>query len=219
MAEAELASLETQLEDNLRKLNFGGEGDGAGFVAAKGMSKAKQKQWRDLNAKLRTLEKGSQQHEQTRWEMYQLQGGDLPREHWTNTYRANLERATKSNKIEQAERARLGWGQRTEVTIDGETRVLDIGDEAGRRAVEVKSYESGNVSATKENVSELERDAKLVRKGWKITWLFIDTHPSSNLERLLGEAQITIEIRIRKGVPSEQVTIIKPPMKQKAGKK
>lgn len=218
LAEAELASMETQLEDNLRKLNFGAEGEGEGFVAKKAMSKAKQKQWAALKEKLRTLKKPSQEHQDTRWEMYQLESGDLPYERWEKTYQANLERANTANAIEAGEIIRLGWGERTAVTIDGELRVLDIGDEANMRAVEVKAYAGGKVSATVHNLSEVARDAKLRKLGWSITWLFIDCEPTGPLKEQLLKARITIEIRVRKGVPTEQVTIIKPPKQAPPGK-
>ena len=218
-AEAELEGLKTQLDDALLKLDIGGEGEARGFVAAKGMSKEKQKQWVALRAELRTYKKGSDPHRDTRRKMYLLEGGDLPFPHWEAVYRSNLNRATKSNKIEQAERDRVGWGQRTSVMVGGEERVLDIGDENRQRAIEVKAYESGNVSATKENRAEVEKDAKLRKRGWQITWLFIDTYPSAPLQELLLASGITVEIRIRKNLPAEVVTIIPPPKKKKAGVK
>ncbi|MCU1444324.1 MAG: hypothetical protein JWQ59_2474 [Cryobacterium sp.] len=214
LAEAELAGMETQLEDNLRKLNFGAEGEGEGFVAKKAMSKAKQKQWAALQEKLWTLEKGSDDHRDTRWEMYQLESGDLPYERWEKTYQANLERANKGNAIEASEIKRVGWGRRTSITVDGQTRVLDIA--AGMKAIEVKAYTSGKVSATEHNVSELQFDAKLVVNGWDITWLFIDCEPTGPLKDQLLAGRITIEIRKRAGLTVEQVTIIKPPAKPKS---
>jgi hypothetical protein len=209
-AEAELTALETQLEDNLHKLNYRETGEEEGFVAAKGMSKAAQKEWLELRAKLRTYEKRSKQHHDTRWKMYLLEGGDLPSERWEKTYESNLERATKSNAIEQAERERLGWGERTSIRIAGELRVLDIADVSKKKAVEVKAYESRKVSATEENLSEVRRDAKLVRyRKWKISWLFVDCEPTGPLQEALGKAGITIKVRFNDEPEQE----IRPPRK------
>ena len=211
LAEAELAGMETKLEDYLRKLNFGAEGEGEGFVAKKAMSKAKQKQWAALKEKLATLEKGKQAHKDTRWEMYQLESGDLPYERWEKTYQGNQERANTANAIEAGEIARLGWGERTTITVDGQTRVLDIA--AGKKAVEVKAYARGKVSATVDNVRELQVDGKLAtRRGWDVTWLFIDCEPTGPLMEKLLAARITIEIRWRAGYAVDQVTVIKPPV-------
>ena len=142
-----------------------------------------------------------------------LESGDLPRAQWEKTYRSNLERANTSNAIEAAEILRLGWGERTSITIDGQTRVLDIA--AGKKAIEVKAYAADKVSATEHNIRELEFDGKLARRGWDVTWLFIDCEPTGPLKTQLLAVRITIEIRMRAGLKVEQVTIIKPPVKPK----
>jgi hypothetical protein len=216
MAEAELANLENQLEQHLRTLDLGTVGEGVGFVAAKGLSKAKQKQYADLLAKLRGLEPGSEPHKQTRREMYELIGGDMPYESWEKVYDSNVQRARKANAVVAAEHTRLGWGE-TEQTVPvgrDEVRRLDIADKKTQKGVEVKAYETGYISASEDIVWEVERDAKLVKRGWQITWLLIDTQPSGPLLKQLRDAGITVEIRIRKGVPVETVTYYYPPEKK-----
>lgn len=212
LAEAELAHLEEQLAKNLRTLELGSTGDGEGFVAGKGLSKAKQKQYAELLAKLRNETPGSDPHMKIRREMYELIGGDLPPTQWENVYRANMKKATRANEIVKAEAKRLGWGEvadTTEVSVgEGKNkRRLDIADEANRRGVEVKAYEEGKVYNTDEIESEVKRDAKLVKPGgWDIKWLFIDCTPSGPLQLALHKAGITIEVRT-KGVSE----IIPPP--------
>lgn len=199
LAEAELDALEVQLEQHLRTLELAADGDGAGYVAAKGLSKAKQKQYADLKEQLRKHEKGSKRHRELRWEMYQLVGGELPYDTWSKVYEKNVAKATKANEIVKAEHERLGWGK-SEVTldVDGEERRLDIADRRGRRGIEVKAYESGYITASEEIVSEVNRDAKLVKRGWRIKWVLIDTEPSGPLLEKLLKAGITVEIRVRK---------------------
>ncbi len=204
LAEAELAHLQEQLEQHMRALDLG-DGEGVGFVAAKGLSKAKQKQYADLLAKLRKLTPGEDAHREVRREMYELIGGDMPPETWNKVYDANVTRATKANASVASEHERLGWGK-PEQTIElgnGESRRLDIADKdpSARKGVEVKAYETGYISASEEIRSEVERDAKLVRRGWKITWILIDTTPSGPLLKMLLDGRITVELRTMKGGP------------------
>jgi hypothetical protein len=220
-AQAQLDHLELQLEQNLRTLELGGAGEGSGLVAAKGLSKAKQKQYAELRAKLRALEPGTEAHKKVRREMYELIGGDLPYDSWVKVYESNVDRANKANAGVAAEHERLGWGK-TEQTIDlgrGEVRRLDIADTNPkmRRGVEVKEYESGKIYATEDIVSEVERDAKLVRRGWDITWVLIDTEPSAPLLEMLLKAGIPVEIRTRKGGAQSQLVTRYTPQKGGAG--
>ncbi|MCB0200868.1 MAG: DUF4157 domain-containing protein [Anaerolineae bacterium] len=223
LAEAELENLQNQLEKHLRTLGFAEGGEVTGIVAAKGLSKAKQKQYAELRTKLRTHKAGSDPHKAIRWEMYQLTGGDMPYSTWEKVYYSNQERHTKASVIEAAEQKKLGWGElQLEVDVPGGgKRRLDIGEEtaATKRAVEVKAYESGKVYARGEILDEVNADGKLIRyRGWKITWRFIDCEPSGPLTEALQKAGITIEIRWRKGQPAEQITIILPPQKKKVKK-
>jgi uncharacterized protein DUF4157 len=219
MAEAELDHLRIQLDRHLRTLDLGGTGEGAGFVAAKGLSKAKQKQYAELLAKLRGLEAGTDQHKAVRREMYELIGGDLPYAIWEKVYAANVERATKASAVVTAEQQRLGWGK-TEQTVKvgkDEVRRLDIADLKTRKGVEVKAYETGYISASEDIVWEVERDASLVNRGWKIKWVLIDTEPSGPLLAMLLDAGIPVELRIRKGGgESRLVTLVLPSDKSRA---
>jgi hypothetical protein len=201
LAQAELDHLEVQLDKHLRTLELGGAGEAAGYVAAKGLSKAKQKKYADLRAKLRQHEAGTPEHKTIRREMYELIGGDLPLATWEKIYASNVEQANKANATVKAEHQRLGWGK-PEQTIElgkGEVRRLDIADTDPkvRRGVEVKAYETGIIYASEDIVSEVQRDAKLVRRGWDITWVLIDTQPSGPLLSLLLNAGIPVEIRTK----------------------
>jgi hypothetical protein len=200
MAEAELEKLQVQLDKHLRTLDLGG-GEAVGFIAAEGLSKAKQKKYAELLAELRTYEAGSDPHKKIRREMYELVGGDLPYPTWEKVYTANVERATKANVEVKAEHDRLGWGK-TEQTVDvGKLgpRRLDIANVSGRRGVEVKAYETGKIYASEDIVWEVDRDAALVKRGWKITWIMIDTEVSGPLLDMLLSGGITVEFRTRKG--------------------
>ncbi|QQP98135.1 DUF4157 domain-containing protein [Lysobacter enzymogenes] len=201
LAAAELDSLKLQLEQHLRNLDLGPElaGDGQGYVAGKGLSKQKQKRYAELTEKLRNYDAGTDSHKKIRREMYELIGGDMPYDSWERVYDSNVERANKANKIVAEEHARLGWGD-TEQTIKtgkDEVRRLDIADVAKKTGIEIKAYESGEIYATEDNLSEIERDAKLVKRGWKIKWVLIDTEPSGPLLKKLLESGILVERRTR----------------------
>jgi hypothetical protein len=197
LAEAELATLEVQLADHLKTLELGGIGDGEGYVAAKGLSKAKQREYADLLTKLRQHDPGSDQHKKIRREMYELVGGKLEFPAWESIYDANVERANKANAIVKAEHQRLGWGK-TERTVPvggGEVRRLDIADVGRRRGVEIKAYETERIYASEDILSEVRRDAWLVKRGWSIKWVLIDTQASGPLLKALSDAGILVEHR------------------------
>ena len=202
-AMAELESLQVQLDQHLRTLDLGTEfaGDGAGFVAAKGLSKAKQRQYAELETKLRGQEVGSKRHKAIRREMYELIGGDLPYDSWSNVYDANVDRANKANIIVAAEHERIGMGKTEQTVKTGkdEVRRLDIADVKKKIGIEVKAYETGTIYATEDIVSEVMRDAKLVKRGWKIKWMLIDTEPSGPLLKLLLDNGILVERRTSDG--------------------
>ncbi|HEY0334518.1 MAG TPA: hypothetical protein VGC74_12540, partial [Stenotrophomonas sp.] len=202
-AMAELEGMRAQLDTHLRTLQLGPEfaGDGQGFVAAKGLSKAKQRQYAELETKLRQYDAGTNKHKATRWEMYQLVGGDLPFASWERVYTSNVERANKANVIVAAEHARMGMGE-TEQTIKlgkDEVRRLDIADVKKKIGVEIKAYETGTIYATEDIVWEAQRDATLVKRGWKIKWVLIDTEPSGPLLKLLLDGGILVERRTSDG--------------------
>ncbi len=213
MAEGELAKLQVQLDQHLRALDLTG-GEASGSVAAEGLSKTKQKKYAELMQKLRGHDAGSDQHKTIRWEMYELVGGDLPYVTWEKIYDANVTRATKANESVVSEKERLGWGK-TEQTVKvgkDDVRRLDIANVSGKKGVEVKAYETGKIYASEDIVWEVERDAKLVKAGWDIKWILIDTEPSGPLLDMLLKAGIIVEIRTKKGTgPSEFVSRNLPP--------
>jgi hypothetical protein len=222
MAEAELDHLELQLNQHLRTLELGGTGEAAGFVAAKGLSAAKKKQYAELLAKLRGFEPGSDSHKKVRREMYELIGGDLPYPTWEKIYASNVEKATQASAVVVAEQQRLGWGK-TEQTVStgrNEVRRLDIADIKSMKGVEVKAYETRKIYATDDIVWEVERDAKLIKLGWEITWVLVDTEASAPLLKLLNDAGVTVELRTReRGGNTRLITRILPEKSRtKAGK-
>jgi hypothetical protein len=195
-AEAELAKLQVDLDRHLRTLDLGPAGGDVGYVAAEGLSKAKQRRYAGLLERLRQHDAGTDPHKRIRREMYELIGGTLEYPAWESIYRANVTRARKANAVVAAEHSRLGWGE-TEVTVDvgKEVRRLDIADVKSRRGVEIKAYETGRIYASEEILSEVRRDAALVRRGWSIKWVMIDTEVSGPLLEALRAARILVEFR------------------------
>jgi hypothetical protein len=223
--EAQLDSLEVQLENAKRTLDFGEPGE-AGYIAAKGVPKKLQQQYDQLREQLRGHEPGDPEHRRIRRQMYELIGGKLDLESWGNVYDANIEKARRANKIVAAEAGRLKLTEveTTLTTKDGDARRLDMTDSAKREGYEVKAYEGkgdelGYITNSPDIRSEIQRDASLVAKGssdpknpgpWKITWRLIDTEPSMPLLRDLLAAGIRVEIVRRKGLSKERITEWKP---------
>lgn len=195
-AEGELAKLQVDLDRHLRTLDLGPVGEGVGYVAAEGLSKAKQKKYAELLERLRQHDAGTDTHKKIRREMYELVGGTLEFPAWESIYQANVTRARKANAVVSAEHSRLGWGE-TEVTVQvgKEVRRLDIADVKSRRGVEVKAYETGTIYASEEILAEVRRDAALVRQGWNIKWILIDTEASGPLLQALRDGRILVEFR------------------------
>ncbi|WP_406409328.1 DUF4157 domain-containing protein [Streptomyces sp. NBC_01643] len=203
-AEVKLYSLRNQLQEHMGKIEVGELTPSSG-VSARGVAKADMAEYQRLLAKLQGLEPGSKSHEETRWRMYKIDHGELPPETWRKVYRANVERANRANDIVKAERRRLGWPEREYTVKLGkeEVRRLDLADDsnpAKMRGAEVKAYAEGTVYLSDDNLYEVERDSKLVRRGWEMTWIFIDCEPSGPLMSALLSAGINIEIR----TPSER---------------
>jgi hypothetical protein len=153
--------------------------------------------------------------------MYELIGGDLPYAAWEKIYAVNVEQANKANESVKAEHDRLGWGKKEQTIPIGkdEVRRLDIADVDPKvqKGVEVKEYATGTIYASEDIVYEVERDAKLVKRGWDITWILIDTQPSGPLLSLLMGGGIRVELRTRKGGgKSTFVETIDPPAKPRA---
>jgi hypothetical protein len=210
-AEAELDSMKQKLESSVAVVTNFEETGGPGFVAAPGVAKAKQKAYAKLSAERRKYRPGDSKHKEIRYEMYKMTGGDWSPERWGEAYDNNMRNPNKANAIVATEFQRLGWGE-AERTIedlgDGEVRRLDIATASNitkrKRGIEIKAYESGLVTATDKNKSEVERDARLVKEhGWQITWIIIDCDVSAPLLRLLYEAGITVEYRITTGPETE----------------
>ncbi len=113
---------------------------------------------------------GSGAHKRQRWEEYQAGGGQWNYERWSKVYDLNMTRAIDANAAVDAYHNQLDWGHReVTLTVDGTPRRLDIVDTRSQRAIE---YKTGYQVADQENLSELERDAKLVSWGWDIKWVF-----------------------------------------------
>ena len=197
-AEVKLDSLQAQLAEHLGKLEIGDLTPSSG-VSARGVSKADLPKYEKLLKKLQGLEPGTDEHKKTRWKMYQLDHGELPKPVWERVYRANVERANIANEIVKAERTRLGWPEREYVIDDlpgKQSRRLDLADPKAQKGAEVKAYAGETVYLTADIESEVTRDGQIRRlKGWEMTWMFIDCEPSGPLMDALQKAGIIIELR------------------------
>lgn len=213
IAEAKLDILRSQLEEHMAALDIGEVTPGAA-VAARGVARRNLKRYNDLLTQLRQHEPGSPEHKKIRREMYELTGGTLPLESWSRIYDANMKNAVRASKIVEAERVRLGWRKSSrEFTIEmprGADRRLDLANEATMEAAEVKAYSEGTVYLSFDIDAEVVRDAKIVKQGWKITWIFVDCEPSGPLlDKLLGSG-IIIELCESSGSSSRLLDRIYP---------
>jgi hypothetical protein len=134
------------------------------------------------------------EHKATRWAQYKEEGGTLAYSAWSNVYNSNMTKAKKAQEVEIAYMNSLGWGAaQKSVKVGNSTRRLDIADVALKKAVEVKSYETGVVYATIDIKNEVSMDTQLVKDGWKIEWVFKACKPSAPLKTLLDSGKITIK--------------------------
>jgi hypothetical protein len=138
------------------------------------------------------------EHKAERWAQYKIRLGNDAKDYsaWSNTYNANMTKATKAHQATDEIMASIGWGQR-EVTVQAGiyTRRMDIADKVVRKGVEVKSYETGKVYATQIIIGELNADKFLINNDlWQIEWVFKSCEPSQPLRTLLEEAGITIKL-------------------------
>lgn len=118
---------------------------------------------------------GSDEHRTARWNEYverTTEGTRWSPERWENQYRINMEQARRGNAAADAYwRDEVGWGRREVYPREDPSRRLDIADPTSipPRAIE---YKTGYTTASVDIMSEVTRDANLVRQGWDITWVF-----------------------------------------------
>jgi hypothetical protein len=137
------------------------------------------------------------EHKAERWAQYKVRLGDEAKDYsaWSNTYNANMSKATKAHQAADEVMTSIGWGKR-EVTVPAGTytRRMDIADVLTRKGVEVKSYETGTVYATQSIKGELNADKYLIDNDfWQIEWIFKGCEPSQPLKALLEQATIKIK--------------------------
>lgn len=148
------------------------------------------------------------EHKAQRWAQYRESGGDWNYERWSNTYNANMNKAKLAHEKVAKYYDDISFnctsGKCKEVTldviVDGQQRKrrLDIGDKNPNilHGIEVKSYESGKVYATKDILAEIAADKYLIDKdGWNIEWVFLDTEISQPLKQALENANIKITFK------------------------
>jgi len=137
---------------------------------------------------------GSDEHRAQRWKEYKERGGEWDKDRWDKQYDVNMQQANKSHKAVAGYRDRNGLtddkGWATEKTLkdgEGTERRLDIVNEDTQQAIE---HKKGQQYLTKDNLSEIERDAKLRENtDWEIEWHF-DDHASKPLTDKLDEVGI-----------------------------
>lgn len=141
---------------------------------------------------------GTSAHRDQRWQDYldrkKAEGKEpLSREQWDKQYDINMEQARKAHEAAEAYRKQLGWGE-SEVTVDvgdGTSRRIDIADVDAQKGIE---YKTGYITHSEDIRWEIERDAKLIKSGWDIEWVFEGT-ASKPLLDALTEAGIPYKIR------------------------
>lgn len=138
------------------------------------------------------------EHKAERWVQYKERMGDQAKDYnsWSNTYNANMTKATKANQVADEYMAAVGWGEREVSVQAGDySRRLDIADKILKKGIEVKSYETGTVYATEAIRTELNADKYLIDNlSWRIESVFKACEPSQPLKTLLEQSGITIKL-------------------------
>jgi hypothetical protein len=200
IAETKLDILQTQLEEHMASLEIG-EPSPETSVAARGVPKKNLKKYNELLAKLRKYKPRSDEHKETRWELYELTSGKkLSKASWENVYEASTRNALRGQKAAEGERARLGWPEgQYEIPMKGfaSNRRLDLANPGSREGAEVKAYGQGTVYLSSDGITDqVERDAAIVKQErWKLTWIFVDCDPSGPLQEALRRSGIIVERR------------------------
>ncbi len=139
------------------------------------------------NLKFRIPKAGTPEHKKLRWSEYEAKNLNNPKklsyETWSKVYDVNMQQARKSTLAVKAYREKIGWGD-MEVTVDVEpniSRRLDIADVNAKKAIE---HKTGYISLDKDIKWELDRDKKLIKQGWSITWHFEGTASKPLIEAL-----------------------------------
>ena len=209
-AEAQLDSLNKQLEDHATALELG-DVTGESGISARGVAKKNLAEYKAQKAIVDANEPGSDAHRKARRKMYELDGGTWTEPVWRKVYEANVERANKANAEVAAERVRLGWSNK-EYAFTELGRRLDLADPASKKGAEVKAYSEGTVYNSSGIRDEVAADAKIVKLlKWELTWIFIDCEPSAPLKADLHRAGITIELRTKSERSSRLLDRIPPP--------
>ncbi len=112
----------------------------------------------------RKLEPGTPEHKADRWQKYQERGGQKDYDSWSKQYDTNMRNYQYGLAREKAYRDALGASDGT-VKTPLTNRQIDILKEKDMYAGQLKT---GKVSLTKENQLAIQKDALLVKDGWKV---------------------------------------------------
>jgi hypothetical protein len=139
------------------------------------------------------------EHKATRWAQHKSkESGVLAFSTWSKQYDSNMTKARDAADIEKKYMAAIGWGEHNKSReVPGQTgkRRIDISDLARQKGVEVKAYETGTVYNTDDMKAEYAMDAKLIKAGWQMEWVFLGCVPSGPLKAELEQRGIKITLK------------------------
>jgi hypothetical protein len=136
------------------------------------------------------LEAGTPEHKSQRWKDYQERGGKWDYERWSKQYDTNMKNANHGLSRESAYRGMLGGESKT-VKTPTTNRQIDIykGDDfyAGQ-------LKTGKVNLTKQAKIDIEKDAYLVKQGYKVEYVlekgasqpFLDALKTNGIDYKIG---------------------------------
>ena len=154
---------------------------------AKLMDKAKVPKLEMPVKKTKKLVPNTPEHKAARWTAYKKRGGKWDYDRWSKQYDANMRNAEFGLKREKAYRERFGGNSET-IKTKFTNRQIDISN--GKYLGQLKT---GKVSLTKQAKIDIQKDAWLVKRGYKVEYI-LEKGASKNFIDALEKAGIDYHI-------------------------
>ncbi|WP_200865142.1 hypothetical protein, partial [Porphyromonas crevioricanis] len=155
--------------------------------AAKALDKAKVPKLEMPVKKTKKLVPNTPEHKAARWTAYKKRGGKWDYDRWSKQYDANMRNAEFGLKREKAYRERFGGNSET-IKTKFTNRQIDISN--GKYLGQLKT---GKVSLTKQAKIDIQKDAWLVKRGYKVEYI-LEKGASKNFIDALEKAGIDYHI-------------------------
>ncbi len=133
------------------------------------------------------LRAGSPEHKSARWEAYQKRKGKWSYDRWSKQYDTNMRNAEYGLNREQEYRNQLG-GKSETIKTKFTNRQIDISN--GKYLGQLKT---GKMSLTKQAKIDIQKDAWLIKRGYKVEYI-LEKGASESFLKALEKVKINCHI-------------------------